>query len=217
VRQCHTGLLGRKLGSTQVFDSATGACIHVTVIQAGPCRVTQVKTRETDGYSALQLGLEEVSKPKLKRVNRPRQGHFRRAAVPPMRVLKEVRLRQDPTAAPGEVLTVAMFQERKRVDVVGTTKGRGFSGCIRRWGFKRGPMTHGSKNVREPGATGGKGEVPTKVVKGKRMAGHYGNARRTVRNLEVVRVDPDRHLLLVRGAVPGPRRGLVLVSDSVRG
>jgi large subunit ribosomal protein L3 len=217
VRQCMAGILGRKLGSTQIFDPESGACSHVTVIKAGPCRVTQVKTREVNGYSALQLGLEEVSRPKLKRVNRPAQGHFKRAGVPPMRVLKEVRLRKDVEATAGDTVTVEIFKDIKRVDVVGTTKGRGFSGCIRRWGFNRGPMTHGSKNVREPGSVGGKGEVPTKVIKGKRMAGHYGNARRTVRNLEVVKVDPENHILLVRGAVPGPRNGLVIVSDSVRG
>lgn len=134
-----------------------------------------------------------------------------------MRVLKEVRLRKDVEATAGDTITVEIFKDIKRVDVVGTTKGRGFSGCIRRWGFNRGPMTHGSKNVREPGSVGGKGEVPTKVIKGKRMAGQYGNARRTVRNLEVVKVDPENHILLVRGAVPGPRNGLVIVSDSVRG
>jgi len=217
VRQCMAGILGRKLGSTQIFDPESGACSHVTVIKAGPCRVTQVKTREVNGYSALQLGLEEVSRPKLKRVNRPAQGHFKRAGVPPMRVLKEVRLRKDVEATAGDTITVEIFKDIKRVDVVGTTKGRGFSGCIRRWGFNRGPMTHGSKNVREPGSVGGKGEVPTKVIKGKRMAGQYGNARRTVRNLEVVKVDPENHILLVRGAVPGPRNGLVIVSDSVRG
>jgi len=217
VRQCRAGILGRKLGSTQIFDPESGACSHVTVIKAGPCRVTQVKTREVNGYSALQLGLEEVSKPKLRRVNRAAQGHFKRAGVPPLRVLKEVRLRQDVEAAPGDTITVEIFKDVKRVDVVGTTKGRGFSGCIRRWGFSRGPMTHGSKNVREPGSVGGKGAVPTKVIKGKRMAGHHGNARRTVRNLEVVKVDPENHILLVRGAIPGPRNGLVIVSDSIRG
>jgi large subunit ribosomal protein L3 len=217
VRECRTGLLGRKVGSTQVFDPESGTCSHVTVIQAGPCRVTQVKTREVNGYSALQLGFDEVPKPKVKRISLPRQGQFKKAGVPAMRVLREVRLREDSEASPGDTVTVDVFKDVKRVDVVGTSKGRGFSGCIRRWGFGRGPMTHGSKNVREPGSTGGKGSVPAKVVKGKKMAGQYGNARRTVRNLEVVKVDPENHVLLVKGAVPGPRNGLLVISDSIAG
>jgi large subunit ribosomal protein L3 len=209
------GILGRKLGSTQIFDAETGACSHVTVIQAGPCKVTQVKTREQNGYSALQLGFEEVSSKKLGRVTRPRLGHFKKAGVKPMRVVREVRTRTDPEASPGDTVTVEIFQDVAKVDVAGTTKGRGFSGCIKRWGFARGPVTHGSKNIREPGSTGGKGMVPAKVVKGKKMAGQYGNTRHTSMNLEVMKVDVDNHILLVKGAVPGPRGGLVVVRDSV--
>lgn len=210
VRECAAGILGRKLGSTQVFDEDTGACLHVTVIQAGPCKVTQLKTRETNGYAAVQLGFEEI---KPKRRTQPELGHFKAAKVSPMRVLREVRLKSDPEFALGDTVTVDVFKDSKTVDVAGTTKGRGFAGCIKRWGFARGPMTHGSKNVREPGSTGGKGMVPAKVVKGKKMAGHYGNDRRTVRNLQVVKVDADKNVLLVKGAVPGPNGGLVLVSD----
>ncbi len=217
MRECDTGILGRKLGSTQVFDQETGGCQHVTVIQAGPCRVTQVKTREVNGYSALQLGFEEVTAKKLRRVTRPQIGHFKQAEVPAMRVVKEVRLKADSELALGDALTVETFKEIKTVDVSGTTKGRGFAGCIKRWGFARGPMTHGSKNVREPGSTGGKGMVPAKVIKGKRMPGHYGSDQRTVRNLEVVLVDSENHILLVKGAVPGPNGGLVVVSDASHG
>ncbi len=215
MRECVAGILGRKLGSTQVFDAETGSCSHVTVIQAGPCKVTQVKTREENGYSALQLGLEEVSSKKLGNVTRPRLGHFKKAGVKPMRVVREVRTTKDPEASPGDTVTVEVFQDVARVDVAGTTKGRGFSGCIRRWGFARGPVSHGSKNIREPGSTGGKGPVPAGVIKGKKMAGQYGNTRSTSRNLEVMKVDVDNHILLVKGAVPGPQGGLVLVSDSM--
>lgn len=215
MRECVTGILGRKLGSTQVFDPETGACSHVTVIKAGPCRVTQVKTREGDGYSAVQLGFEEVVPQKLRRVTKARQGHFKSAGVPAMRVVREVRLAADAESAPGDTVTVDIFQEIAKVDVCGTSKGRGFSGCIRRHGFSRGPTSHGSKNVREPGSTGGKGSVPAKVIKGKRMPGQYGNARRTVRNLQVVKIDTDNDILLVKGAVPGPMGGLVVISDSI--
>jgi len=217
VRECGAGILGRKLGATQVFFADSGVCSHVTAIQAGPCTVTQVKTRDVNGYSALQLGFEEVTSKKLRKVSRPRLGQFKKIGVKPMRVLREVRFKEDPEASPGDTLTVEVFKDVKKVDVAGTSKGRGFSGCIKRWGFSRGPVTHGSKNVREPGSTGGKGMVPAKVVKGKKMPGQYGNVRRTVRNLEVVKVDPENHILLVKGAVPGPEGGLVIVSDALSG
>ena len=217
MRECKAGILGRKLGSTQIFDPETEKCFHVTVLKAGPCRVTAVKTRGDNGYSALQLGFEDVAPQKLKRVNRAEQGHFKHAGVPAMRVVRELRLKEDSTSNLGDTLTVDVFKELKRVDVAGTSKGRGFSGCIRRWGFARGPMTHGSKNVREPGSTGGKGMVPAKVIKGKKMAGQHGNVRRTVRNVEVFKVDTENHLLLVKGAVPGPKNGLVIISDALGG
>jgi large subunit ribosomal protein L3 len=217
VRECKAGILGRKLGSTQIFDPETEKCFHVTVLKAGPCRVTAVKTRGDNGYSALQLGFEDVAPQKLKRVNRAEQGHFKRAGVPAMRVVRELRLKEDSTSNLGDTLTVDVFKELRRVDVAGTSKGRGFSGCIRRWGFARGPMTHGSKNVREPGSTGGKGMVPAKVIKGKKMPGQHGNVRRTVRNVEVFKVDTENHLLLVKGAVPGPKNGLVIISDALGG
>lgn len=203
-----TGILGRKVGCTQVFDPERGAVVPVTVIRAGPCRVAQVKRRDRDGYSAVQLGFEET---KPHRLTRPVLGHLRQAGLPPMRVLKEIRLVADPSWKVGDTLTVEVLAGVKNVDVTGTTKGRGFAGCIKRWGFQRGPESHGSKNVREPGSVGGKGRVPAKVVKGKRMPGHAGHARRTVRNLPVVGVDPERNVLLVKGAVPGPDGGLVVV------
>ncbi len=214
MREVATGLIGRKIGSTQVFDPETGACSHVTVIEAGPCRVTQVKTREQDGYAAVQLGFEEI---KPKRARRPQVGHYKKAGVPPMRLMRELRLAVDPEVAVGDTMTVDVFNEVGHVDVTGTSKGRGFAGCIKRWGFGRGPMSHGSKNVREPGSTGGKGMVPAKVIKGKKMPGHYGNSRVTTRNLRVVKVDADKNVLLVKGAVPGPNGGLVVVSNASRG
>lgn len=214
MREVATGLIGRKIGSTQVFDPETGACSHVTVIEAGPCRVTQVKTRERDGYAAVQLGFEEI---KPKRARRPQAGHFKKAGVPAMRLMRELRLATDPEVGVGDTMTVDVFNEIGHVDVTGTSKGRGFAGCIKRWGFARGPMSHGSKNVREPGSTGGKGMVPAKVIKGKKMPGHYGNVRVTTRNLRVVKVDSDKNVLLVKGAVPGPNGGLVVVSNASRG
>ncbi|MHC4820654.1 MAG: 50S ribosomal protein L3 [Planctomycetota bacterium] len=200
-------LIGRKEGMTQLFDEK-GNVIPVTVVQAGPCPVVQVKTAESDGYSAVQLGFGSKSP---RNITKPIQGHLAKAGVDNVQILREAELRDGDLPNPGDVLNVTdVFSEGDWIDVVGTSKGRGFAGAIKRHGFSRGPMTHGSKNKREPGSTG-QATYPHRVFKGKRMPGHYGNARSTVRNLRVVRIDADSNRLFIRGAVPGWRDGLVLV------
>lgn len=204
------GIIGRKVGMTQVFDE-TGEVIPVTVIKAGPCYVTQVKTEETDGYNAVQLGFEEVPPRKL---NLPLLGHLKRAGVPPLRHLREFRAKDAAEYSPGQKITVEVFSPGDHVDVVGTSKGRGFAGGVKRYGFGGGPKTHGqSDRHRAPGSVGS-GTTPGRVWKGKRMAGHMGNRRVTAQNLTVVRVDAERNLLVVKGPVPGPRNGLLVIKEA---
>lgn len=206
------GLLGRKLGMTQVFNEA-GEWIPVTVLEVGPCPVVQKKTVEKDGYCALQLGFGAV---KERRVNKPLRGHFARAGVKPVRWLREVPW--DPQEAArvqvGEMLEVSLFQPGQRVDVIGRSRGKGFQGVIKRFGNRRGPMSHGSMYHRRVGTLGA--TAPQRVFPGKKMPGRTGGVRVTALNLEVVRVDPEANLLLVRGSVPGPRGALVLVRRSVK-
>lgn len=198
------GILGTKLGMTQVFDES-GKAIPVTVIQAGPCTVTQVKTKATDGYGAIQVGFKEVTP---KALNKPELGHLAKSNSVPVRHLKEYRLDNASEFELGQQITVERFAAGQLVDVVGTSIGRGFAGYQRRHNFKRGPMAHGSKNHRAPGSTGA-GTTPGRVYPGKRMAGQMGNVQVTIRKLTVVRVDPDRNLLLIKGAVPGKPGALV--------
>ncbi len=201
-----SGLLGRKVGMTQVF-AKDGSVIPCTAIEVGPCRVIQVKTQAQDGYEAVQIGFA----PKAKGTNKPARGHFAKHNLPPMRYLREFRPTGEKALAEGEVLTVDLFKEGERVDVVGTTKGRGFTGVIKRHGFAGNPGGHGThETFRGPGSVGSAAH-PSHTPKGKRLAGHYGVDRRTVRNLLVVRVDSERNLLLVRGAIPGSRGGVVEV------
>jgi large subunit ribosomal protein L3 len=199
-------ILGRKIGMTQVWDEDDNV-IPVTVIQAGPCTVSQVKTKETDGYDAVQIGFGDI---KAKKVNKPMAGHFAKAGVEPMRYLREVRVEDGSEYKPGDQVTVADVAEVKAVDVTGTSKGKGFQGTIKRWNFSRGPMTHGSRNQRKPGSIG-QCAYPARVRKGLHMAGHMGDERVTVKNLKLVRVDTDQNLLLVKGAVPGGSNALVQV------
>ncbi len=183
----------------------------VTVLEVGPCYVTQIKTPETDGYAAVQLGFGEVSE---KRLTKGVLGHLERAHVPPLRTLREFRVQPDELAEfkLGQKLLVDLFQEGDLVDVTGTSKGKGFQGGVKRHGFNRQPKTHGqSDRERAPGSAGA-GSTPGRVYKGKRMPGHMGHQRVTVQNLKVMRVDPERNLLAVRGAVPGPKNGLVTIS-----
>ncbi len=198
------GILGTKLGMTQIFDE-TGIAIPVTVVQAGPCTVTQVKTKQTDGYAAIQVGYGEVA---AKALNKPELGHLEKAGAAPLRYLQEYRLDDTASFDLGQQLTVDSFTPGQLVDVIGTSIGRGFAGYQKRHNFKRGPMAHGSKNHRLPGSTGA-GTTPGRVYPGKRMAGQLGNTRTTVRKLTVVRVDAERNLLLIKGALPGKPGALV--------
>jgi len=202
------GLVGRKVGMTQIFDDR-GTALPVTVIQAGPCPVVQRKTSARDGYEAIQLGFE--SQPKRQRVTRPLQGHFDKAQVPFQRLLREIRLQGDEgELSVGQILTVGLFAAGDRVRVSGTTKGRGFQGGVKRWGYRGGAETHGSMFHRAPGSIGAS-SYPSRVFRGHHLPGHMGAARQTVQGLKVVAVDTEKHLLLVRGAVPGPTGGLVLI------
>ncbi len=218
-------LLGIKVGMTQVIDEA-GAVSPVTVIQAGPCYVTQIKQPTTDGYSAIQIGFGDV---KEKRLTRGQKGHLgllkddqrrrRRksnSGIPPVRHLKEFRTRSAADYEVGQVLTVDQFSEGERVDVVGKSKGRGFAGVVKRHGFSGGPKTHGqSDRQRAPGSIGATSGM-SRVIKGMKMAGRMGNARVTSTNIEVVRIDTERNLIAVKGSVPGSKGGLVLIRDAAK-
>lgn len=199
-------ILGRKLGMTQVWDENDNV-VPVTVIQAGPCTISQVKTKATDGYDAVQIGFGEI---RPKRVNKPLAGHFKAQGVEPLRYLREVRVENAEEYKPGDQVTVEIFAETTAVDVTGTSKGKGFQGTVKRWNFSRGPMTHGSRNQRKPGSIG-QCAYPARVRKGLHMAGHMGNERVTVKNLKLVRIDAEQNLLLVKGAVPGGKNALVQV------
>jgi len=203
------GLLGKKVGMTQIFDEE-GLVIPITLIEAGPCYVTQVRQPENDGYTAVQLGFEEI---KPRRLTGGQLGHLKRNDLPPLRYLREFRLKALEEIKEGDKLTVDVFEIGDHVDIVGTTKGRGFAGAIKRHGFHRQPTTHGaSDRVRAPGSHGA-GSTPGRVFKGSRGPGHMGNARVTSQNLLVALVDGERNLIGVRGSVPGPRGGLVMVKE----
>ena len=204
------GILGKKVGMTQLFGDA-GEIIPVTVIEAGPCYVVQKKTVETDGYNAIQIGFSEKRE---NLVNKPLKGHFFKAQVKPLRHLREFPVESTDEYQVGQELKADAFEQGERVDVVGTSKGKGFAGGIKRHGFQRGPMAHGSKYHRRPGSLGAKG--PARVFKGRKLPGRTGGNRVTVQNLEVVKVDPERNLLVIKGAIPGPKGGLVIVKSSVK-
>jgi large subunit ribosomal protein L3 len=203
------GLIGRKVGMTQVFDDE-GVARPVTVIEAGPCYVTQVKTVEKDGYASVQIGFDEV---KPKRLTRGQLGHLKRNDLPPLRVLREFRTKSADVAE-GDKLSVEIFNAGDRVDVIGTSKGRGFAGVVKRYPFAGGPKTHGqSDRWRAPGSLGS-GTTPGRVFKGKRGPGRMGNERVTSSNVRVALVDPERNLLAVDGSVPGPKGGLVVIKPA---
>ena len=202
-----TGILGKKIGMTQLFDEK-GEVVPVTVIEAGPCYVTQVKTIENDGYRAIQLGIEETGP---KRLTKGQQGHLKASGLPMLRHLRELRITDEATYQVGQKVTVGIFEAGERVDVIGKSKGRGFAGTIKRHRFHRQPRTHGqSDRERAPGSIGATTGIG-RVFKGKRMAGRMGNARVTSQNLIVALVDSERNLVAVRGSVPGPKGGLVVV------
>jgi large subunit ribosomal protein L3 len=206
-----TGIVGKKLGMTQVFD-AQGKVVPVTVIEAGPCTVVQKKTIGKDGYDAIQLGF---GKKKTHRVNKPLLGHFQKAGKGAFAALRELRV--DAASAPevGQEVRVDIFREGDYVDVTGQTIGRGFTGVVKRWGFKGGRASHGSMFHRAPGSIGGS-SWPSRVFKNMKMGGHYGNERVTVLNLQVVAIQPEKNLLLVRGAVPGTKNSLVYVRRAIK-
>jgi hypothetical protein len=201
-----TTILGRKIGMTQVWDENDNI-VPVTVIQAGPCVVSQVKTKATDGYEAVQLGFGEI---KEKHVNKPMAGHFKAQGVQASRHLIEVRVDDASAYKPGDVVSVQDFAEVSSVDIIGTSKGKGFQGTIKRWNFSCGPKAHGSRNQREPGSIG-QCSYPARVRKGLHMAGHMGDERVTVKNLKLVRIDAEQNLMLVKGAVPGGKNALVSI------
>lgn len=204
-------LIGRKLEMTQIF-AEDGSVVPITLIEAGPCTVTQVKTPATDGYSALQIGFGSR---KPKNVNRPTKGHLDKVGKGYFRILREVRVEDAAAFQLGQEISLESFEIGEHVDIVGKSKGKGFAGPIKRWGFQRGPAGHGSKNIREPGSTGN-ATFPGRVMKGKKMAGQKGNKRVTVMNLQIVDLRPEMNLLLVKGAVPGAKNGIVFIRKTNR-
>ncbi|MCF8111551.1 MAG: 50S ribosomal protein L3 [Desulfobacteraceae bacterium] len=203
------GLLGKKLGMTGYFAS-DGRYLPVTVIEAGPCTVTQIKTRANDGYDALQLGFSEKKKHRL---TRPLQGHFEKSGGKGFYRLREFSTENPDEYEPGQKVTLDMFSVGDKINVAGKTKGRGFAGVTKRHGFSLGRKTHGSRNYREPGSIG-QSAWPSKVAKGKKLPGRYGNRRQTMRNLEVVDIRPEQNLILVKGAVPGPKNAIIEISKA---
>ncbi len=198
------GLIGEKVGMTQIFDEA-GEAIPVTVIKAGPCKVVDIKTPERDNYTALKLGYGFI---KEKKVKKPQKGYFEKQGVELKKVLKEFRIEDVSEYKVGDELNVSIFSTGERIKVTGISKGRGFQGVMKRHGFGGGPKTHGSQNHRKPGSIGQSSD-PSRVFKGLKMAGHMGNETVTIRNLEVVKIDEGRGVILVRGAIPGPNGGIV--------
>lgn len=204
-------ILATKVGMTQIFDE-NGVLIPVTVLQAGPCAVTQVKTVENDGYNAVQVGFSDIRE---KLVTKPRRGHFAKAGVANKRYLKEFRFENATDYTVGQEIKADIFTEGDKVDATAKSKGKGFQGVIKRHNYGRGPMSHGSKFHRHAGSSGA-ATTPGKVFKGKKMAGQMGNVKVTVQNLEVVRIDTDNNIILVKGAVPGPRKAMVMLKETVK-
>ncbi len=203
------GLLGKKIGMTQIFDEA-GMAVPATLIEAGPCYVTQVRRPDREGYSAVQIGFGEV---KPRRISGGELGHLKKADVPPLRFLREFRV-SNPEVNEGQKLTVDIFALGDHVDVVGTSKGKGFAGAVKRHGFRGGPKTHGQSDRQRATGAISAGTGTGRVFKGKRMPGHMGNVRVTSQNLKVVYIDTDRNLLAVMGSVPGPKGGLVMINEA---
>ena len=208
-------ILGTKIGMTQIFVS-DGRLVPVTVVEAGPCTVTMVKTQATDGYEAVQVGFGELSEQRAKKLlNKPELGHFAKAGVAPARHLREFRFEDVSSYSVGDTIKCDVFAEGDKIDVSGTSKGHGYTGAIQRWNQHTGPMAHGSKYHRGVGSMSANSD-PSRVFKNKHMPGHYGVERTTIQNLTVVKVDAERDLLLVRGAVPGPKGGTLVIRDSVK-
>ena len=208
-------IVGKKLGMTQIFLQ-DGRLVPVTVIQAGPCTVVQKKTMEKDGYEAVQFGFDQIPENRVEKlVNKPEAGHFKKAGVAPMRALREFRLEDCASYEIGQEVKADIFAEGEKVDISGITKGHGFTGAIYRWNQHTGPMSHGSKYHRGLGSMSANSD-PSRVFKNKHMPGHYGVEKVTVQNIEIVKVDAERSLLLVHGAVPGPKEGLLLIRNAIK-
>lgn len=205
-------ILGRKVGMTQIFDE-NGRKVPVTVIEAGPCVVVQKKTIEKDGYNAIKVGYGDIREAL---VNMPTKGQFKAAGVPVKRYLKEFKLDDISAYEVGQEIKVDIFEAGDKVDVTGVSKGKGFQGTIKRWGARRGPMSHGSKFHRAVGSMGGSSD-PSRTFKNKKMPGHMGNVKTTVLNLEVVKVLPEKNAILIKGGVPGPNKGLVVIKNTIKG
>jgi large subunit ribosomal protein L3 len=206
------GIIGRKLGMTQIFDD-NGNVIPVTLVQAGPCFVVQKKTIENDGYLSVQLGFSDLRE---KLTNKPRKGHFDKAGVAPKRIIREFRFENIDALNVGDIIKADTFGSGDHVDVVGTSKGKGFSGVIKRWGAHRLKMTHGTGPVHRQVGSMGANSSPSRVFKGKHMAGQLGNERVTIQNLDVVKVDAENNLIALKGAIPGPKGGIIIIADSVK-
>jgi large subunit ribosomal protein L3 len=200
------GILGTKLGMTQIFDES-GLAIPVTIIKAGPCLITQIKTLETDGYNAVQVGYSEIQS---KLLNKPRLGHLQKAGSPPLKYLKEYRVQSSLGELLGATISVNSFNLGDKVSITGKTIGKGFAGTVKKHNFTRGPMTHGSKNHREPGSIG-MGTTPGRVYPGKKMAGRLGGKQTTIKNLQIVLINPENNLLVVKGAIPGKLGNLLSI------
>ncbi len=206
------GILGKKIGMTQIFNE-DGVMVPVTVVEAGPMVVTQLKTVENDGYQAVQVGFGET---KEKSLNKPQKGHFAKAGVGLKKFVREFRTEEVANYSLAQEINVEMFEAGQKVDVTGTSKGKGFQGPIKRHNQSRGPMSHGSRYHRGPGSMGAASD-PSRVYKGKKLAGHMGAVTRTIQNLEVVKVDVEKNLILIKGSIPGPKKGLVVVKKAIKG
>ena len=206
------GIIGKKIGMTQLFDQ-NGNVVPVTVIEAGPCAVVQKKTAENDGYEALQVGFGEI---KASKVKKPLKGHFAKGDVAPKKVLRELRLEDTSALNVGDIIKADIFAEGEAVDVTGTSKGKGYAGTIKRWNFGRLKESHGTGPVHRHGGSLGACSSPSRVFKGKKMAGHLGHERVTIQNLNVVKVDAEKNIIAVKGAVPGPKGSTVVLFNSVK-
>ena len=204
-------IMGKKIGMTQIFDEQ-GRMIPVTVVEATPNVVVQIKTEENEGYNAIQIGFGEIRE---RLVNKPRKGTFAKAGVEPKRFLKEFKLEDISAYSVKDEITVTVFEAGEKVDVSGVSKGKGFQGVIRRWNFKRGPETHGSKFHRAPGSQGASSD-PSRTFKNRKMPGHMGHVKRTVLNLEIVKIMPEQNVILIKGGIPGPNKGTVVIRNSVK-
>ncbi len=201
-------IMGKKVGMTQIF-AEDGKIIPVTVVEAAPSVIVQIKNEANDGYNSIQLGFDQIRK-----ANQPAKGHVAKANVAPVRYLREFRVADPASYQMGQEFSIEQFDLGEKVDVTGTSKGKGFSSTIKRWGFSRGPMSHGSKNHRRPASAGAKG--PARVFKGKKSPGRLGNSRVTIQNLEVVKLIPENNLILIRGAIPGAKKSMVIVRNAIK-